>query len=98
MLIFLDNFYILQEEKGEPEGDDKETKTQDEEISQDQQRERVRQNHWRNQSLSENFIKSILQRVSICYLAVSKLYLKIVRHKGGCAEEEKTPQDIEEHC
>ncbi|CAH3123339.1 unnamed protein product [Porites lobata] len=37
-----------QEEKGEPEGDDKETKTQDEEISQDQQRERVRQNHWRN--------------------------------------------------
>ena len=66
MLIFLDNFYILQEEKGEPEGDDKETKTQDEEISQDQQRERVRQNHWRNQSFSENFIKSILQRVSIC--------------------------------
>lgn len=48
MLIFLDNFYILQEEKGEPEGDVKETKTQDEEISQDQQRERVRQNHWRN--------------------------------------------------
>lgn len=66
MLIFLDNFYILQEEKGEPEGDDKETKTQDEEISQDQQRERVRQNHWRNQSFSENFINSILQRVSIC--------------------------------
>lgn len=66
MLIFLDNFYILQEEKGEPEGDDKETKTQDEEISQDQQRERVRQNHWRNQSFSENFISSILQRVSIC--------------------------------
>ena len=66
MLIFLDNCYILQEEKGEPEGDDKETKTQDEEISQDQQRERVRQNHWRNQSFSENFISSILQRVSIC--------------------------------
>lgn len=66
MLIFLDNFYILQEEKGEPEGDDMETKTQDEEISQDQQKERVRQNHWRNQSFSENFIKSILQRVSIC--------------------------------
>lgn len=66
MLIFLDNFYILQEEKGEPEGDDKETKTQDEEISQDQQREKVRQNHWRNQSFSENFINSILQRVSIC--------------------------------
>lgn len=66
MLIFLDNFCILQEEKGEPEGDDKETKTRDEEISQDQQRERVRQNHWRNQSFSENFISSILQRVSIC--------------------------------
>lgn len=68
MLIFLDNFYMLQEEKGEPEGDDKETETQDEEISQDQQRERFRQNHHRNQSSSENFIKSMLQRVSICYL------------------------------